>query len=120
MSKNRYGGVDSYAAFFIAFKVKQLPPMPIFNRNDFEDLEQELMLAFIKAEPSYGPAKGHRKSFIKSVINNLARNLVIATEAQKNWTGQKELLDTITEAHLPWSYGYTPLSIEALELVMDA
>ncbi len=30
-----------------------------------------------------------------------------------------ELLDTITEAHLPWSDGYAPLSIEALELVMD-
>ncbi len=134
MSKNRYGGVDSYAAFFIAFKVRQMVRMPIFNRDDFEDLEQELMLAFIKAEASYDPSKGHRKAFIKSIINNHARNLVINAEAQKNWTGQKErslsetllddvdhieLLDTITEAHLPWSDGYAPLSIEALELVMD-
>ncbi len=134
MPKNQYGGVDPYAAFFVAFKVRQMVRMPIFNQDDFEDLEQELMLAFIKVESSYDPSKGHRKAFIKSIINNHARNLVINAEAQKNWTGQKErslsetllndvehieLLDTITEAHLPWSDGYAPLSIEALELVMD-
>ena len=64
------------------------------------------MLAFIKAESLYDPSKGHRKAFIKSIINNHARNLVINAEAQKNWTGQKErslsetLLDDVDHIEL--------------------
>ena len=40
MSNNRYGGVDSYAAFFIAYKARTLIRMPMFSRDDLEDLEQ--------------------------------------------------------------------------------
>lgn len=46
MSKNTYSGVDSYAAFFIAYKAKTLTRMPIFTSDDYDDLQQELMLAY--------------------------------------------------------------------------
>ena len=87
MSKNSYSGVDSYAAFFVAYKARTLTRMPIFSVDDFEDLQQELMIAYLHAWPSFDPSKGDRRSFIKAVINNAAQNLVENTEAQKRWTG---------------------------------
>lgn len=87
MSKNSYSGVDSYAAFFVAYKAKTLIRMPMFSADDFEDLQQELMIAYLHAWPSFDPSKGDRRSFIKAAVNNAARNLVMAAEAQKRWTG---------------------------------
>lgn len=87
MSKNSYSGVDSYAAFFVAYKAKTLTRMPMFSADDFEDLQQELMIAYLHAWPSFDPSKGDRRSFIKASVNNAARNLVVAAEAQKRWTG---------------------------------
>tara|TARA_R110002095_G_scaffold211477_2_gene199698 strand:- start:1401 stop:2024 length:624 start_codon:yes stop_codon:yes gene_type:complete len=87
MTKNSYSGVDNYAAFFVAYKARTLTRMPIFTSDDFDDLQQELMIAYLHAWPSFDPAKGDRRSFIKAAVNNAARNLVIAAEAQKRWTG---------------------------------
>jgi RNA polymerase sigma factor (sigma-70 family) len=87
MSKNSYSGVDSYAAFFVAYKAKTLTRMPMFSADDFEDLQQELMIAYLHAWPSFDLSKGGRRSFIKAAVNNAARNLVVAAEAQKRWTG---------------------------------
>lgn len=66
MSKNRYGGVEPYAAFFVAYKVKQLIRMPLFYHEDYEDLEQELMMAYLKAKDRFDPSKGHMKALITS------------------------------------------------------
>lgn len=87
MSKNSYSGVDSYAAFFVAYKARTLTRMPMFSADDFEDLQQELMIAYLHAWPSFDPSKGDRRSFIKAAVNNAARNLVVAAEAQKRWMG---------------------------------
>lgn len=62
MSKNSYSGVDSYAAFFVAYKAKTLTRMPMFSADDFEDLQQELMIAYLHAWPSFDPSKGDRRS----------------------------------------------------------
>jgi RNA polymerase sigma factor (sigma-70 family) len=99
MPKNNYSGVDSYAAFFIAYKAKALTRMPIFTKDDYEDLQQELMLAYLHAWPSFDPDKGDRRSFIKAVVNNASRNIVIAAEAQKRWMGISpvSLSDLITD-----------------------
>ncbi|PCI00518.1 MAG: hypothetical protein COB76_03360, partial [Alphaproteobacteria bacterium] len=44
----------------------------------------------------FDESKGDPRSFIKSVINNHAVNLIAEAETQKRWTGQKELsLSTI-------------------------
>jgi RNA polymerase sigma factor (sigma-70 family) len=99
MARNRYSGVDSYAAFFIAYKAKTLIRMPMFSADDLEDLQQELMIAYLHAWPSFDPSKGDRRSFIKAAVNNAARNLVIAAEAEKRWTGitLASLSETISE-----------------------
>jgi RNA polymerase sigma factor (sigma-70 family) len=89
MAKNRYSGVDSYAAFFIAYKAKILTRMPIFTLDDYDDLQQELMLAYLHAWPEFDPAKGDRRSFIKTVVNTKALMLVRDAERQKRWTGAR-------------------------------
>ncbi len=100
MAKNNYSGVDSYAAFFISYKAKTLTRMPIFTPHDFKDLQQELMLAYLHAWPSFDPAKGDKRSFIKAAVNNAARNIVVAAEAQKRWIGNAPLsLSNIISDH---------------------
>ena len=63
MSNNRYGGVDSYAVFFIAYKAKKLTRSPFFTNDDFEDIQQELMIAYLHAWPSFNASKGDPRSF---------------------------------------------------------
>lgn len=134
MPNNRYGGVDSYAAFFIAYKAKTLTRSPFFTRDDFEDLQQELMLAYLHAWPSFDESKGDPRSFIKSVINNHAINIIAEAETQKRWTGQKdlslstiigsddsamEMMDLISGEHSIWGDTFASDSHQAIEQNMD-
>ena len=43
MLKNRYGGVDSYAVKHVSFKARVLLRTPHFNKDDLEDISQELV-----------------------------------------------------------------------------
>jgi RNA polymerase sigma factor (sigma-70 family) len=91
MSQHRYSGVDSYAAFFVSYKAKVLIRTPHYTHDDLEDIEQELMLAYLLAWPSFDPDKGNPKSFIKAVVNNRAAEMLREAEAQKRWTGLKTI-----------------------------
>lgn len=91
MSSTYSGGVDTYAAFFITYKTKLLIRTPHYTRDDFEDIKQELTLAYLLAWPSFDPDKGNPKSFVKAVINNRAAEMLREAEAQKRWTGLKTL-----------------------------
>lgn len=91
MSENPYGGVDSYAVSFASYKARVLLRTPHFNKDYLEDIKQELMLAYLLAWPSFDPNKGHPKSFIKTVINNRAAEMLRELEAQKRWSGVKNV-----------------------------
>jgi DNA-directed RNA polymerase specialized sigma24 family protein len=91
MSSTYSGGVDTYAAFFITYKTKLLIRTPHYTRDDFEDIKQELTLAYLLAWSSFDPEKGNPKSFVKAVINNRAAEMLREAEAQKRWTGLKTL-----------------------------
>jgi RNA polymerase sigma factor (sigma-70 family) len=134
MSKNRYGGVDSYAAFFITYKAKTLTRSPFFTADDFEDLQQELMLAYLHAWPKFDESKGNPKSFIKAVVNNCAGMIIREAESQMRWTGQKdmslstivggddstmEMIELITGDHSIWGDPFDSSSHQAAELNMD-
>ena len=134
MSNNRYGGVDSYAAFFIAFKVKQLIRSPFFTYDDYEDLEQELMLAYLLGWPMFDPHKGHKNSFIKALINNAAGMIIREAESQMRWTGFKEtslfselsgesdsiaLMDLIGNDDTLWCQSFLTQSHRSVECQMD-
>ena len=134
MSNNRYGGVDSYAAFFIAYKAKVLTRSPFFTHEDFEDLQQELTLAYLHAWPSFDESKGDRRSFIKAVVNNCAGMIIREVESQMRWTGQTELslstiigsddsamemMDIISGEHSIWGDAFASSSHMAVEQNMD-
>ena len=134
MSNNRYDGVDSYAVFFVAHKARILIRSPFFTRDDFEDLSQELMLAYLHAWPCFDETKGDPRSFIKSVINNHAINIIAEAESQMRWTGQKELslstiigsddsamemMDIISGEHSIWGDAFASSSHMAVEQNMD-
>ena len=134
MSKNRYGGVDSYAAFFIAYKAKTLTRSPFFTADDFEDLQQELMLAYLHAWPKFDKNKGNPKSFIKAVVNNCAGMIIREAESQMRWSGQKEvslstiiggddstmeMMDLISGDHSVWGDPFESLSHQTIEMNMD-
>ncbi len=91
MSNNRYGGVDSYAAFFIAYKARTLIRMPMFTVDDYEDIQQELMLAYLLAEPQFDCNHGDKRSFIKTVVNNKAIDIVRKAEFPMRWSGSANL-----------------------------
>lgn len=91
MSKNLYDGVNSYAISFVAYKAKLLTKTPLFRKDDFEDLQQDLMLAYLKAMPSFDESKGDIRSFIKASVNNAAINIIKAAESEKRWSGQSEM-----------------------------
>jgi RNA polymerase sigma factor (sigma-70 family) len=90
MSNNSYHGINPYAVSFIAYRARKLTKLPFFNSTDFEDLQQDLMLAYLSALPKYAPDKGDPRSFAKAIVNNAAINIVKAAESEKRWTGQVE------------------------------
>ncbi len=90
MSNNSYHGINSYAVSFIAYRARKLTKLPFFNSTDFEDLQQDLMLAYLGALPKFDPEKGDPRSFAKAIVNNAAINIVKAAESEKRWTGQVE------------------------------
>lgn len=101
MSKNRYSGVDSYAAFFVAYKARILTRSPFFTADDFEDIQQELMMAYLHAWPEYNDNKGDRRSFIKSAINNRVADIIKKQETQMRWTGIKEISFSVVAENEP-------------------
>jgi RNA polymerase sigma factor (sigma-70 family) len=134
MLKNRYGGVDLYAVKHVSFKARVLLRTPHFNKDDLEDLEQELMLAYLLAWTSFDPDKGNPKSFIKAVVNNRAAEMLREAEAQKRWTGLKTLSlstpvtddtdstigDQITSDESLWGDVFSAQSQSTAEQTMDA
>lgn len=87
MTKNKYSGVDPYAASFIAYKARTLIRMPMFSKDDLEDLEQDMLLYYLLSMPNFDPRKGDKRSFIKTVVNRKALVLVRDSEREKRWTG---------------------------------
>lgn len=92
MSENPYGGVDSYAVSYTSYKARVLLRTPHFNKDDLEDIKQELMLAYLLAWPGFDPSKGHPKSFIKTVINNRAAEMLRSTGSAETLVGREEYL----------------------------
>lgn len=134
MAKNRYNGVDSYAVFFVAYKAKTLTRMPMFTTDDFEDIQQEMMLAYLHAWPDFDPDKGDRRSFIKGVVNDKACMLIRDAERQKRWTGTRTvslsspvgtgdepitLADTLDHEHALWGDVFHSQSQAVAEQALD-
>ncbi|MDP7142645.1 MAG: sigma-70 family RNA polymerase sigma factor [Alphaproteobacteria bacterium] len=91
MSNNRYGGVDSYAAFFIAIKAKTMIRTGLFSPDDREDIEQELMMAYLKDESNFNGNRAEKETFIRMVINHRSIQMIREITTDKRKVRLKEL-----------------------------
>jgi len=80
-SKNRYEGIDPYAAKIIRYKAKRLVGRFGFTESDREDLEQELILDLLRRLPKYNPARAQRSTFIDCLVNHAIATLIEARMA---------------------------------------
>ena len=91
MSNNRYGGVDSYAAFFIAIKAKTMIRTGLFSPDDREDIEQELMMAYLKDEDNFNGSRAEKETFIRMVINHRSIQMIREITTDKRKVRLKEI-----------------------------
>ena len=91
MSKNRYGGVDSYAAFFISIKAKTMIRTGLFSPDDREDIEQELMMAYLKDECNFKGDRAEKETFTRMIINHRSIQMVREITADKRKVRLKEI-----------------------------
>lgn len=91
MSKNRCGGVGSYAAFFISAKAKSLIRSGLFNPHDREDIEQELTLAYLQDAHKFDERKSDYETFIRMIINHRAIQLIREITSDKRKVRLKEV-----------------------------
>lgn len=91
MSKNRYGGVDSYAAFFIALKARSMINTGLFSPADREDIEQELMLAYLKDEGNFDGNRAEKDAFTRMVINHRSVQMIREITTDKRKVRLKEI-----------------------------
>lgn len=91
MSKNRYGGVDSYAAFFISIKAKTMIRTGLFSPDDREDIEQELMMAYLRDEGNFKGDRAEKETFTRMVINHRSIQMIREITADKRKVRLKEI-----------------------------
>ena len=75
-SKNRFNGIDEYAANFIRYKARQMVRRPEFSKSDLEDLEQEMVLDLLKRLPKYDPERAARNTFAARVIDHKVATII--------------------------------------------
>lgn len=84
--RNRYDGIDPYAANLIRYKAYQLVGKAGFTQADRPDLEQELMLDLLKRMDKFNPAKAKKSTFIARVIEHHVSTILDARYARcRDW-----------------------------------
>ena len=84
-------GIAGYAEKLSRWKARQLLRYPFFRQDDLEDLQQDLLLAWYQAWPSFDENKGDPRSFTKAVINNKAADMVREAGRSRRWAGSAPL-----------------------------
>lgn len=118
-SHNKYKGIDTYALACVRHHARTLVTQhPCFTVDDYEDIEQELVLYFITESPKFDPTKSSWRLHIGMILKKRAIWLGIQAEAQKRGgrnrplsyfetlipDGDQELtlLDTLSEDQNLW------------------
>ena len=118
-SHNKYKGIDTYALACVRHNARTLVTQhPCFTVDDYEDIEQELVLYFITESPKFDPNKSSWRLHIGMILKKRAIWLGIQAEAQKrggryrplslfgdvssDGDGEIELLDTLSSENGLW------------------
>jgi RNA polymerase sigma factor (sigma-70 family) len=68
--KNKYDGIDKEVEKIAVKVANRAVKTSAFSENDRHDLEQELIMAGLKALESFDPEKGHKGALLKTAMTN--------------------------------------------------
>ncbi|MBU2625031.1 MAG: RNA polymerase subunit sigma-24 [candidate division Zixibacteria bacterium] len=80
-SKNRYEGINTYAAKIIRYKARRLVGQFGFSEADWEDIEQELTLDLFRRLPKYNPKRAKLNTFIARIVEHKIATIIEARMA---------------------------------------
>jgi RNA polymerase sigma-70 factor (ECF subfamily) len=79
--RNRYEGVDAYAAQLIRHKARRLVGVAGFVNGDIPDIEQELVLDVLARLERHDPRRSKRETFISNIVDHCIATLIEARKA---------------------------------------
>lgn len=83
-SNNKYDGINPVIVSIVRRKIYQLINHKYFSKDDFQDLEQELIIEVLNKLVNYNPDKSSLSTFVKRITRDKAINLITNRLAQKN------------------------------------
>ncbi len=121
--------IDRFTRGIIRRKIKQLIGRAGFTKQDWEDLEQDMVVRVLQALKSFDPDHAHRNKFVTAVVERYVANILRDKQARKrdhrritsiNVTisirdeGPTELTQTIGQRELDARRGRHPRSSDEL------
>jgi DNA-directed RNA polymerase specialized sigma24 family protein len=82
-STNRYGGIDPYVISQVRFHARRLIRHPAITAVEVEDLEQELMLHYLRRRSAFDSTRASWTTFIDRVLTRKCASLVDCACRQK-------------------------------------
>lgn len=82
-STNRYDGIDPYVTSQVGFHARQLIRHPAIENVDAEDLEQELILHYLRRRSAFDSTRASWPTFVDRVLTRKCANLVDRACRQK-------------------------------------
>lgn len=80
---NSYEGIDPVVVNIVKHKARRLVGIAGFVEADREDLEQELVIALLRAMPRFDASRASARTFLNRVANNCAAKLLQRQTAAK-------------------------------------
>jgi RNA polymerase sigma-70 factor (ECF subfamily) len=75
--------VDRFTWGLVHRKVRQLIGRDDIDRQDYEDLRQELLVRLLERLPSFDPAKGHWHKYATTIVERAVANILREMMAEK-------------------------------------
>jgi RNA polymerase sigma-70 factor (ECF subfamily) len=82
-SRNRYAGINPYALACVRYHARRLINHPCFTPDDYEDIEQDLVIHFLLEWPKFDPTRSSERLHISMIIKMRVIYLMKEAEAQK-------------------------------------
>lgn len=107
---------DSFAIQQAGIRASQLVASSGFNRTDWDDLRQDLLLDYLKRSRHYEPGRGDHRGFIFGVVRNRAARLAVQQSRRPTFIGGVD--DTVLAGN-PFAENSLSAPARSLDLQMD-
>lgn len=107
---------DSFAIQQAGIRASQLVASSGFNRTDWDDLRQDLLLDYLKRSRHYQPRRGDHRGFIFGVVRNRAARLAVQQSRRPTFISG---VDDDVLAGNPFAEKSVSAPAKSLDLQMD-